>query len=160
MPLVAHLSKEDYHLSQLFMHDFFEPNPWNSIFFLAGDCIELINEINWGRFSVNLSWGQCWGKLLLKVMHYNIVLLPKNVTNYIVFMVSNTLRYFCVTFSHLGWDCSFVFNTKMFYFWQMQKPFHSLNDKPFSCPAILGCTKNRTQKNVHSSAIIKYRIFV
>ncbi len=26
---------------------------------------------------------QCWGKLLLKVMHYNIALLPKKVTNYI-----------------------------------------------------------------------------
>ncbi len=26
---------------------------------------------------------QCWGKLLLKVMHYNVALLPKKVTNYI-----------------------------------------------------------------------------
>ncbi len=26
---------------------------------------------------------QCWGKLLLKVMHYNIELLPKKVTNYV-----------------------------------------------------------------------------
>ncbi len=26
---------------------------------------------------------QCWGKLLLKVMHYNIALLPKKVTNYV-----------------------------------------------------------------------------
>ncbi len=26
---------------------------------------------------------QCWGKLFLKVMHYNIALLPKKVTNYI-----------------------------------------------------------------------------
>ncbi len=26
---------------------------------------------------------QCWGKLLLKVMHYNIALLSKKVTNYI-----------------------------------------------------------------------------
>ncbi len=25
---------------------------------------------------------QCWGNLLLKVMHYNIALLPKKVTNY------------------------------------------------------------------------------
>ncbi len=25
---------------------------------------------------------QFWGKLLLKVMHYNIALLPKKVTNY------------------------------------------------------------------------------
>ncbi len=26
---------------------------------------------------------QCWGKLLLKLMHYNIALLPKKVTNYV-----------------------------------------------------------------------------
>ncbi len=26
---------------------------------------------------------QCWGKLLLKVMHYNIALLPKKETNYV-----------------------------------------------------------------------------
>ncbi len=44
---------------------------------------------------------QCWGKLLLKVMHYNIALLPKKVTNYVtylLFMESNALHYFCVTF--------------------------------------------------------------
>ncbi len=29
------------------------------------------------------SYNQCWGKLLLKVMHYNIALLPKKVTNYV-----------------------------------------------------------------------------
>ncbi len=27
---------------------------------------------------------QCWGKLLLKVVHYNIALLPEKVTNYVV----------------------------------------------------------------------------
>ncbi len=39
---------------------------------------------------IKLIWGstflldiQCWGKLLLKVMHYNIALLPKKVTNYV-----------------------------------------------------------------------------
>ncbi len=26
---------------------------------------------------------QCWGKLLLKVLHFNIELLPKKVTNYV-----------------------------------------------------------------------------
>ncbi len=31
----------------------------------------------------NHSCCQCWGKLLLKVMHYNIALLPKKVTNYV-----------------------------------------------------------------------------
>ncbi len=30
---------------------------------------------------------QCWGKLLLKVMHYNIALLPKIVTNYVTLLL-------------------------------------------------------------------------
>ncbi len=30
---------------------------------------------------------QCWGKLLLKVMHYNIALLPKKVTNYVTLLL-------------------------------------------------------------------------
>ncbi len=30
-----------------------------------------------------VSYIQCWVKLLLKVMHYNIVLLPKKVSNYV-----------------------------------------------------------------------------
>ncbi len=32
---------------------------------------------------VNVWYKQCWGKLLLKVMHYNIASLPKKVTNYV-----------------------------------------------------------------------------
>ncbi len=32
---------------------------------------------------IYLSMIQCWGKLLLKVMHYNIALLPKKVTSYV-----------------------------------------------------------------------------
>ncbi len=32
---------------------------------------------------MKIFYNQCWGKLLLKVMHYNIALLPKKVTNYI-----------------------------------------------------------------------------
>ncbi len=36
------------------------------------------------------------------VMHFNIVLLPKKVTNYVTFiMESNALRYFCITFTLL-----------------------------------------------------------
>ncbi len=45
--------------------------------------------------------GQCWGKLHLKVIHYNIVLIPKKVTNYVTWLLSmesNALHYFCVTF--------------------------------------------------------------
>ncbi len=36
-----------------------------------------------GRFYIFVTSDQCWGKLLLKVMHYNIALLPKKVTNYV-----------------------------------------------------------------------------
>ncbi len=45
-----------------------------------------------------------WGKLLLKVLHYNIALLPKKVNNFVtqlLFMESNVLHYFCVTFALL-----------------------------------------------------------
>ncbi len=47
---------------------------------------------------------QCWRKLLLKVMNYNIAFLPKKVTNYVTklrFMKSNALHYFCVSFALL-----------------------------------------------------------
>ncbi len=47
---------------------------------------------------VIVAYQQCWRKLLLKVMHYNIALLPKKVTNYVTFMESNALYYFCITF--------------------------------------------------------------
>ncbi len=40
-------------------------------------------------------WDQCWGKLLFQVMHYNIVLLPMNVNNFIIFLTeSNVICYF------------------------------------------------------------------
>ncbi len=54
--------------------------------------------------SDNSNHHQCRGNLLLKVMHYNIALLPKKVTNYVtwlLFMESNALRYFRVTFALL-----------------------------------------------------------
>ncbi len=40
---------------------------------------ELQRKNNKGR-SIN---NQCWGKLILKRMHYNIALLPKKVANYV-----------------------------------------------------------------------------
>ncbi len=56
---------------------------------------------------------QCWGKLLLKVMHYNIALLYKKATNYITFTVTFTeSNAFLHTFCHLGWAYLFVFNNK------------------------------------------------
>ncbi len=44
--------------------------------------------------------GQCWGKLLLKVMHYNIALLPKKVTNYISYFLWKVMGY--ITFALLS----------------------------------------------------------
>ncbi len=41
-----------------------------------------------------------WGKLLLKVMHYNIVLLPKKyLIVLVIFMEGNVLHYSSFTFS-------------------------------------------------------------
>ncbi len=51
---------------------------------------------------INYDGNQCWGKLLLKWMYYNIALLPKKVPNYVtqlLFVESNALRYFCSTFA-------------------------------------------------------------
>ncbi len=45
---------------------------------------------------------QCWGKLLLKVMHYNIALLHKKVI-VLLLMESNALHYFCITFYSVIW---------------------------------------------------------
>ncbi len=44
---------------------------------------------------------QCWGKLLLKVMHYNIVLLPKKklLITLLSYFLWNVMRY--VTFAFL-----------------------------------------------------------
>ncbi len=42
----------------------------------------MIRDIEYGHAEY-VPYKQCWGKLLLKVMHYNIALLPKKVTNYV-----------------------------------------------------------------------------
>ncbi len=44
------------------------------------------------------------GYFLWKLMRYNVALLPKKVSNYVtwlLFMESNALQYFCVTFAPL-----------------------------------------------------------
>ncbi len=67
---------------------------------------------------------QCRGKILLKVMRYNIALLPKKVTNYVtklLFMKSNALCYFF----NLGRACMFVFNIKKSYIFGKYKSFHT-----------------------------------
>ncbi len=61
----------------------------------------------------NLYCIQCWGKLLLKVMHYSIALFPKKVTNYLATFYGKL----CITlllsyFLNMGGACLFVFNIK------------------------------------------------
>jgi len=43
---------------------------------------------------------RCWGKLLLKVMHYNIALLPKKKKNRVSYFLWKVIRY--VTFALLS----------------------------------------------------------
>ncbi len=42
---------------------------------------------------------QCWGKLLLKVMHYNIALFPKKVITLLSYFLWKVMRY--ITFALL-----------------------------------------------------------
>ncbi len=63
-------------------------------------CVHHHERWVWGEDG-DIKGYQCWEKILLKVMHYNIALLPKKVTNYVtwlLFMESNALCYFCITF--------------------------------------------------------------
>ncbi len=72
---------------------------------------------------------QCWGKLLLKVMHYNIALLPKKVTiTFLIYFLWKVMRY--VTFallSHYFFNMSrawlFVFNTRSSIYSKCKSPF-------------------------------------
>ncbi len=87
--------------------------------------------------SLSQSQHECWGKLLLKVMHYNIALLPKKVTNYVtklLFMESNALRYFCVIFALLfNYEQGLiVFNTRSSIYSKCISPFtpKSVMNKP------------------------------
>ncbi len=48
-------------------------------------CDALLNITLYESVFCWVAHGQCWGKLLLKVMRYNIAILPKKVTNYVTF---------------------------------------------------------------------------
>ncbi len=65
-----------------------------------------------------LYYDQCWGNLLLKVMHYNIVLLPKKVTYYVTFALLSC--YFLIMSRAL----LFVFNTRS-YIYSKYKSFYT-----------------------------------
>ncbi len=52
---------------------------WLKIYLKQRICLD--KETKWSKQICM----QCWGKLLLKVRHYNIALLPKKVTNYVTF---------------------------------------------------------------------------
>ncbi len=69
---------------------------------------------------------QCRGKLLLKVMHYNIALLPKNVTNYISYFLWKVMRY--VTFALLS---RYFLNMSRAWLFLIQEVVIIANVKPF-----------------------------
>ncbi len=50
---------------------------------VVGDQWDIFFNYLFNRSYYTIICDQCWGKLLLKVMHYNIALLPKKVTNYV-----------------------------------------------------------------------------
>ncbi len=72
---------------------------------------------------------QSQGKLLLKVMHYNIALLHEKITNCVtqLLFLESGASYFCVTLCNLGWACLFVFlitkNPKVIIFGKCKGPF-------------------------------------
>ncbi len=44
---------------------------------------QMKDDYQYGDRKIQKAVMQCWGKILLKVMHNNIELLPKKVTNYV-----------------------------------------------------------------------------
>ncbi len=64
-----------------------------------------------------ISYMQCWGKLLLKVMHYNIALLSKKLLitllSYFVWKVMRYITFALLSryFLNMSRDWLFVFNT-------------------------------------------------
>ncbi len=61
--------------------DRFVNNIWENAQKLSeAGCLKILSWLNFFFF---YSVDQFWGNLLLKVMHYNIALIPKKVTNYL-----------------------------------------------------------------------------
>ncbi len=75
---------------------------------------------------------QCWGKLLLKVMHYNIALLHKKVTNcvtYCSYFLWKVMHYIAFVLLFDTW-AGFVYlflKTKLL-FWQLERPFQTKSE--------------------------------
>ncbi len=98
--------------------------------------------------------------LLLKVMHYNIALLPKKVTNYANFFLWKVIRY--VTFALLfKYEQGLIvsFNTRSSIYSKCKSPFttKSVKNKPQVEGKVNSRLYSRTQKKKvqHSSAIKK-----
>ncbi len=58
----------------------------------------------------------CWRKLFFKVMHYDIALLPKKVTNYIRYCYWKVLRYITIEILFKSGQGFLVFNIKSYSF--------------------------------------------
>ncbi len=59
---------------------------------------------------------QCWRKLFFKVMHYNIALLPKKVTNFISYYFWKIMCYITIEILFKSGQGLLVFNIKSYYF--------------------------------------------
>ncbi len=58
----------------------------------------------------------CWRKLFLKVMHYDIALLPKKVTNYIRYCYWKVMRYITIEILFQSGQGLLVFYKKSYSF--------------------------------------------
>ncbi len=69
---------------------------------------------------------QCWGKLLLKVMRYNIALLPKKVTKYFLWKVMRYVTFALLSryFLNMSRAWLFVFNTRSYIYGKYKSLSH------------------------------------
>ncbi len=108
---------------------------------------------------------QCWGKLLLKVMHYNIALLPKKLQitllSYFLWKVMHYVTFTLLSsyFLNMSRAWLFVCNTRSSIESKCKSPFtpKSVINKPQAKGKVNSLLYSRTQekKFQHSSAIIK-----
>ncbi len=70
------------------------------------------------RVCVCVCYIQCWRKQFFKVMHYNIALLPKKVTNFISYYFWKIMRYITIEILFKSGQGLLVFNIKSYFFYK------------------------------------------
>ncbi len=115
--------------------------------------IQLIKS-KWQSFC-NFLCKHCWGKLLLKLMHWNIALLPKKVTNYVSYFLWKVMCYVTRYFLNMSMAWLFVFNIRSSIYSKCKSPFttKSIMNKPQAEGEVNSRLYSRTQekKVQHSS---------